>query len=30
MAKKRKTLPEDFQEIIDSGDMDKFRAVFYN
>ncbi len=28
MAKKRKTLPEDFQEIIDSGDMDKFRAVF--
>lgn len=28
MAKKRKTLPEDFQEIIDSGDMDKFKAVF--
>jgi len=28
MAKKRKTLPEDFQEIINSGDMDKFKAVF--
>lgn len=28
MAKKRKTLVENFQEIIDSGDMDAFKAVF--
>lgn len=28
MAKKRKTLPSDMREIIDSGDMKRFKAVF--
>lgn len=28
MAKKRKTLPDDLQEMIDSGDMQKFAEVF--
>ena len=28
MAKKRKTLPNDLQEIIDSRDLDRFQAVF--
>ncbi len=28
MAKKRKTLPDDLQEIIDSSDIERFKAVF--
>lgn len=28
MAKKRKTLPDDLQKIIDSGDIERFKAVF--